>query len=69
VKSAATRAAETRRRSAAIMEQSRKLLARAESMPPGIMRSMLEGQARLLAEGARALEAQALAMTPPAGSA
>lgn len=67
--SPAARAAETRRRSAAILEQSRKLAARAETMPPGTMRSMLEGQARLLAEGARALEAQALAMTPPAGSA
>jgi len=65
----ASRATEVRRRAAAIREQSRRLAARAASMPPGAMREMLEGQAKLLADGARRLEDEAVAMAPPAGTA
>jgi hypothetical protein len=69
VTDAASRAAEVGRRAAAIREQGRRLAARAQSMPPGAMREMLEGQAKLLADGARGLEDEALALAPPAGTA
>ena len=65
----ASRAAEVRRRAAAIREQARRLAARARAMPPGVMREMLEGQAKLLADGARRLEDEALTLAPPAGTA
>ena len=66
---AAARASEVRHRAAAIREQARRLATRARGMPPGVMREMLEGQARLLADGARRLEDEALALAPPAGTA
>jgi hypothetical protein len=58
-----------RTRAAAIGEQGRKLLARARAMPPGAMRDMLEGQAAILLDAAGDLEARALDLAPPLGTA
>jgi hypothetical protein len=63
------RAAEFRTRARAIRDQGRRLKARAEAMPPGRMRDMLATQADILAEGANKLEARALELTPPVGTA
>jgi hypothetical protein len=58
-----------RARAGAIREQGRKLMARALAMPPGAMRDMLEAQAKILTDAAQDLEAQALELTPPLGTA
>jgi len=63
------RAAEFRTRARAIRDQVRRLKARANAMPPGQMRDMLATQADILADGARKLEARALELTPPVGTA
>ena len=55
-----------RARAGAIREQGRKLMARALAMPPG---AMLEAQAKILTDAAQDLEAQALELTPPLGTA
>ncbi|HTX48851.1 MAG TPA: hypothetical protein VME40_05605 [Caulobacteraceae bacterium] len=63
------RAAEIRARAQAIRDQARKLTARAEQLPPGRMREMLIGQAKILTDGAGDLEKQALALMPTVGTA
>ncbi len=65
----ASRAAEVRARAKRVREQGRRLAARAEATPEGVMRDMLLGQARILAKGADDLEARAFALTPPVGTA
>ena len=65
----ATLAADIRVRAQRIREQGRRLAARAAVMPDGVMRDMLDGQAKILARGADDLEAQALALTPAVGTA
>jgi hypothetical protein len=52
-----------------IRDQARRLQARAESLPPGPMREMLTGQAAIMANGADDLDAQALALASPVGTA
>jgi hypothetical protein len=63
------RARDLRARAGRIRDQSRKLKARADSLPPGAMREMLAGQAKIMADGAYDLETQALALAPPLGTA
>jgi len=62
-------AADIRVRAQRVREQGRRLAERAAVMPDSVMRDMLDGQAKILAKGADDLEARALAVTPPAGSA
>jgi hypothetical protein len=52
-----------------IRAQARRLQARAESLAPGPMREMLAGQAAILATGADGLDAKALALAAPMGTA
>ena len=66
---AADQASRLRSRARSIAEQGRKLRARAEAMPRGRMREMLEAQAVLLIDGGRDLELKALGLEPAAGSA
>jgi hypothetical protein len=58
-----------RARAGAVRDQGRKLMARAKAMAPGAMREMLEAQATILIDAAWDLEAQALELAPPLGSA
>ena len=62
-------AADIRVRAQRIREQGRRLAARAAVMPDGVMRDMLDGQAKILAKGADDLEARAFELTPPVGTA
>ena len=62
-------AADIRARAKRLREQGRRLAARAEATPPGVMRDMLTGQAKILAKGADDLEARAFELTPPVGTA
>ena len=62
-------AADIRARAHRVREQGRRLAARARATPAGDMRDMLLGQAEILAKGADDLEVQALALTPPLGTA
>jgi hypothetical protein len=64
-----TRAAELRARATSLRDQAVKFADRAESLPPGTMADMLIGEAKILLDAARALETQALALTPPLGTA
>ena len=65
----AARARDFQDRSRRLREQGRRLKARAEATPPGVMRDMLLGQAAILTQGADDLETQALALSPPVGTA
>ena len=65
----AGRATDLRARAARLREQAVKVADRAESLPPGTMADMLIGEAKILLDAARALESQALALTPPLGTA
>lgn len=58
-----------RTRAQAVREQGLKLLERAEAMPAGRMREMLEGEAAILVGAARDLENRALELIPAAGTA
>ena len=63
------KAKDIRNRAQAIREQGLKLKERAEAMPEGRMRDMLEGEAEILVQAGRDLEAKALELTPAAGTA
>jgi hypothetical protein len=66
---AVTRANDLRARAGRLRDQAVKVADRAESLPPGTMADMLIGEAKILLDAARALESQALALTPPLGTA
>ncbi len=63
------RSIQLRTRAANLREQATKAVERANAMPTGAMSDMLRGEARILADAAVALEAQALALAPPLGTA
>jgi hypothetical protein len=65
----ASRAHDLRARAARLRDQAVKIADRAESLPAGTMADMLVGEAKILLDAARALESQALALTPPLGAA
>jgi hypothetical protein len=63
------RSNQLRTRAANLREQARNAVERADAMPRGAMGDMLRGEAKILADAAVALEAQALALAPPLGTA
>jgi hypothetical protein len=63
------RANDLRARAHRLRDEAVKFADRAESLAPGTMADMLIGEARILLDTARALETQALALTPPLGTA
>ncbi|MFI4973718.1 MAG: hypothetical protein ACHP84_04160 [Caulobacterales bacterium] len=65
----AQQAAALRTRARTVARTADAMAARASAMPSGAPREMLEAQARIMRDGARRLEAEALAVDPPRGRA
>jgi hypothetical protein len=63
------RADDLQARAARLREQALKFTARARELPPGIMADMLTGEAAILRDAADALDAQALGLMTPLGTA
>jgi hypothetical protein len=65
----ADKASELRKRAKRLDEQAAKLARRAAAIGPGLQGEMLAAQAKILREGAAAMENDALAMDPALGTA